>query len=417
MKVLVIDPKIAGIAGDMLLASLIDLTGRQEALDPLAEAIRKLPGCSRFECTITRVDSGGIAATRVSLDIGEKRAKTDGDLRASLQFIADEAALSPLARDRSLSVLDELLGAEARLHKTGFSRHEIASVDTLFDITGALLILDQEGFLEGSIVATPPALGGGYVRIDGGSMPGPAPLTIDLLARHRIRYASLPIDVELTTPTGVALLSVLAERIVDPYPVLTPSRVGYGTGHRPVPGRPDVLRVVEGESVPAGEDQMVMLETNLDDISGETIGYVVERLFEEGAVDVFIIPAFGKKNRPVSVISAMVTESSADRLIRVLMEETGSLGVRVREFRKVVAGRTRETVPVTIAGRQFEVRVKISHVNGNIFSRKPEFDDLRAIARELHLPLRSIEDEVRKVLPGSGKEPADPRARPGRRRG
>ncbi len=407
MKVLVIDPKIAGIAGDMLLASLIDLTGRPEVLDPLLDAIRKLPWCSRFDCTVTRVDAGGITATRLTLDIEERRAKNDRDLRTSLLSIADEAGLSRTARDRSISILDELLGAEARLHQTGFSRHEIASVDTLFDITGTLLLLDRSGFLEGSIVATPPALGGGYVRTDGGDMPGPAPLTIELLARHRIRYTPVPVDVELTTPTGVALLSVLAERIVDPYPVMTPSRVGYGTGHRPVPGRPDVLRVVEGEGAPPGEDQMVMLETNLDDISGEAIGYAVERLFEEGAVDVFVTPAFGKKNRPVSVISAMVTESSADRLIRVLMEETGSLGVRVREFRKVVAGRIRETIPVIIAGRRFEVRVKTSNVNGRIFSRKPEFDDLRAIARELHIPLKTIEDEVRRVLPGLGKEDMD----------
>jgi uncharacterized protein (TIGR00299 family) protein len=407
MKVLVIDPKIAGIAGDMLLASLIDLTGQPDILDPLVEAIRKLPGCHRFDCTVTRVESGGIAATRVDLDIREKRATCDGDLRASLQIVADESGLSPMARDRSLSVLDELLGAEARVHRAGFSRHEIASVDTLFDITGCLHLLDRSGFLEGSIVATPPALGGGCVRTEGGDVPGPAPLTIDLLARHRIRYSSLPVDVELTTPTGAALLSILAERIIDPYPAMTPFRVGYGTGQRMIPGRPDLLRVVEGESLHPGEDQMVMLETNLDDISSEVIGYAMERLFEEGAVDVFITPAFGKKNRPVSVISAMVTESSVDRLTRVLMEETGSLGVRVREFRKVVAGRSRETVPLTIAGRRFEIRVKTSMVNGTVLSRKPEFDDIRAIARELHLPLRFIEDEARRVLPGVGENDAD----------
>jgi uncharacterized protein (TIGR00299 family) protein len=399
MKVLIIDPKIAGISGDMLLASLIDLTGRPEMLIPVVEAIRKLPGCSRFDCSVSRVDAGGITATLLTLDIEERRAKDDGDLRTSLLYVADEAGLSRRARERSLSVLEELLGAEARLHRTGFSGREIASVDTLFDITGTLLLLDQSDFLEGSIVATPPALGGGYVRTDGGEVPCPAPLTIDLLARHRIRFTSVPAEVELTTPTGAALLSVLAERIVDPYPALTPSGVGYGTGQRPVPGRPDLLRVVAGESLPPGEDQMVMLETNLDDVSGEIIGYVVERLFEEGAVDVFVTPALGKKNRPVSVISAMATEASADRLTRVLMEETGSLGVRIREFRKVVADRIRETIPVTLGGRRFEVRVKVSKVNGRIFSRKPEFDDLRAVARELHLPLRFIEDEVIRVLP------------------
>jgi uncharacterized protein (TIGR00299 family) protein len=401
MKILVIDPKIAGIAGDMLLASLIDLTGHPEVLDPLAEAIRKLPGCSRFDCTITRVDAGGIAATRLTLDIEEKRAKNDGDLRNSFVFIADEAGLSPVARDRSLLILDDLLGAGARIHHGGFSHHEIVSVDTIFDIAGTLLVLDRSGFLEGSIVSTPPALGSGTIRIEAGDVPGPAPVTIDLLARHRIRYTTVPVGVELTTPTGAALLGRLAERIIDTYPSMTPAGVGYGTGHRLVPGRPAVLRVVEGESLaPQAEDQVVMLETNLDDISGETIGYAVERLFDEGAVDVFVTPAFGKKTRPVSVISVMVTESSADRLTRILMEETGSLGVRVREVRKVVAGRSRETITVTVNNRQFPVRVKISSLNGKVITRKPEFDDVRAIARELHLPLRFVEDKVRQILTG-----------------
>jgi uncharacterized protein (TIGR00299 family) protein len=400
MKVLVIDPQIAGIAGDMLLASLVDLTGQPEVLDPLAEAIRKLPGCTRFDCTITKVDAGGIAATRLTLDIEEIRAKNDGDLRSSFLFIADEAGLTPKARDRSSSVLDELLAAEARLHHRYLSHHEITSVDTFFAIVGSMLILDRSGFLEGAIVSTPPALGGGNVRTESGEIHGPAPLTIDLLARHRIRYAPIDADVELTTPTGAALLSQLAERIVYPYPAMTPVGVGYGTGHRQVPGRPDVLRVVAGEALFPGDDRVMMLETNLDDISGETIGYAVERLFEEGAIDVFITPAFGKKNRPLSVISVMVTDSSADHLTHVLMEETGSLGVRIREFRKVVAGRRRETVPVALGGRRFQVRVKVSEVNGKALSRKPEFDDIRSIARELQLPLRSVEEEVRRMLPG-----------------
>jgi uncharacterized protein (TIGR00299 family) protein len=400
MKVLVIDPKIAGIAGDMLLASLIDLTGAPESLEPVADAIRGLDGCRQFRYEAEEVTAGGITATRLTIRIEEERAKNDGDLRTALLAVADEVGLSGLARSRALAVLDALAGAEARLHRSGFSRHEIASVDTIFDIIGTMLLLERSGFLEGSIVATPPALGGGSIRTEHGEIPGPAPATIELLARHRFPYASVPIDTELTTPTGAALLTQLSERIVDPYPAMIPIRIGYGTGTRPVPGRPDLLRVVEGESLPPGEDRIVMLETNLDDVSGETIGYTVERLLDEGAVDVFVIPALGKKNRPVSVISVMATESREDHLIRVLMEETGSLGVRVREFRKVVADRMKETVPVTIDGRTFAVRVKTSTVDGRPIAIKPEYDDTRAIARELNLPLRFVDDEVRRILPG-----------------
>jgi len=144
--------------------------------------------------------------------------------------------------------------------------------------------------------------------------------------------------------------------------------------------------VVEGESLPPGEDRFVIIEIHLDDISGEVIGYAVERLFAEGAVDVFVTPAFGKKNRPVNVVSVMAAAGDEDRLIRVLMEETGTLGVRVHEFRKVVADREKETVPVNLGGRVYPVRVKTSTIKGRLITEKPEYDDLSAIARERRAP-------------------------------
>lgn len=166
-------------------------------------------------------------------------------------------------------------------------------------------------------------------------------------------------------------------------------------GPRRYPGRPDLLRVVEGESLPPGEDRFVIIEIHLDDISGEVIGYAVERLFAEGAVDVFVTPAFGKKNRPVNVVSVMAAAGDEDRLIRVLMEETGTLGVRVHEFRKVVADREKETVPVNLGGRVYPVRVKTSTIKGRLITEKPEYDDLSAIARERGVPLRFVDEEVR----------------------
>jgi pyridinium-3,5-bisthiocarboxylic acid mononucleotide nickel chelatase len=404
MKILVIDPKIAGIAGDMLLASLVDLTGRPEALDPLADAIRGLEGCRQFRYEAEEVDAGGITATRLNIQIEEERTKNDGDLQNALLAVAGEVRLSDAARSRALAVLDDLAAVEGRLHRSGFDRHEIASIDTIFDIVGTMLILDRSELLTGTIVTTPPALGGGTIRMERVEIPGPAPATIEILARHRFPYSALPVEVEVTTPTGAALLTNLAERIADPYPSMTPLRVGYGTGTREVPGRPDLLRVVEGESLLSGDDRIVMLETNLDDIPGEMIGYAVERLLDEGAVDVFVTPAMGKKNRPVSIVSVMATASCEDRLIRILMEETGSLGVRVHEFRKVVANRSKEIVPVTVGGREFLVRVKTSTVNGLLIAKKPEYEDLKAIAQGLGMPLRSVDEQVRQHLSTARRE-------------
>ncbi|WP_214020990.1 nickel pincer cofactor biosynthesis protein LarC [Methanoculleus sp.] len=407
MKVLVIDPACAGIAGDMLLASLIDLLGEPRALDPLADAIRGLDLCREFSYEAKAMDAGGITATRLAIEIEEESATDVGGLLEAAAAAASAAGLRMGARSRALAVLDDLAVAEARLHRSGFSRHAIASVDTIFDVVGTMLLLDRAGFIEGTIVATPPALGGGIVQTEYGEIPGPAPATLDILARHRFPYASAPVDVELTTPTGAALLVGLAERAANPYPAMVPIRVGYGTGTREVPGRPDLLRVVEGESLPPGEDRIVLLETNLDDIPGEVIGYAVERLFAEGAVDVFVTPALGKKNRPVSVVSVMAAAGNEDHLVRVLMEETGTLGVRVHEFRKVVAARERETVPVSLGGRVYPVRVKTSTVNGCLIAEKPEYDDLSAIAREQGIPLRFVDDAVRLRMSEWKREHAD----------
>ncbi|MDN7011731.1 LarC family nickel insertion protein [Methanoculleus sp. FWC-SCC3] len=385
MRVLVIDPACAGIAGDMLLASLIDLTGESRALDPLADAIRHLDLCREFTYEAKAVDAGGIAATRLVIEIEEERAS---DLLEAAAAAAGAAGLTDAARSRAIAAIGDLAAA-------GSSQHAITPVEAIFYVIGTMLLLDRAGFFEGSIVATPPVLGGGATPTDYGEIPGPAPATLDILARHRFPFASAPVDVELTTPTGAALLANLAERAVNPYPAMVPVRVGYGTGTRGIPGRPDLLRVVEGESLPPGEDRMVILETNLDDIPGEVIGYTIERLFAEGAVDVFVTPALGKKNRPVNVVSVMVAAGAEDHLVRVLMEETGTLGVRVHEFRKVVAVRKKETVPVSLGGRVYPVRVKTSTMNGDLIAEKPEYDDISAIAREQGISFRFVDEEVR----------------------
>lgn len=388
MKVLVIDPGCSGIAGNLLLASLIDLTGEREALDPLAGAIRDLRLCREFHYGVETVDAGEAVATCLTVDIrGEDGGGSRGLLEAAARATED-AGLSPGARSRALAAIGDLAAVGAG--------HVVAPAGTIFSVAGTMLLLDRAGLLSGRITAMPTVLGGGTIKTGSGGIPGPRPATLEILARHRFPFSSAPADAELTTPTGAALLAALAEAGVSAYPAMVPVRVGYGI--RAAPKRSGLLRVVEGESLPPGEDRMVMLETNLDDVSGEAIGYAVERLFAEGAVDVFVTPAFGKKNRPVSVVSVMAAAAVEDRLVRILMEETGTLGVRVHEFRKVIADRHREEHLVSLGGREYPVRVKISTANGRLIAEKPEYEDLAAIARDQALPLRFVNDEVRLYL-------------------
>jgi len=394
MKVLVIDPKIAGISGDMLLGALVDLTGSGELLIPLADAIRELPCCEHFSYEAGDADAGGITAKKFTIEIREKSHKSHNDMRSSAEEIGKKIGLSAVAREKTQSIINDLFAADAKLHRSGFDHHEMASVDTLFDILGSLLILDHHGFLEGEIFGTPPVLGSGFARIAGGEIACPAPATLEILCRHRIPYSAFPGNVEMSTPTGIAIFSNIAQRIVDAYPPMTPLKTGYGTGSRLVHGRPSVLRVVEGTNFDAVQDRIVMLETNLDDAPGETVGYVVERLREAGAVDVYVTTASGKKNRPVQILHIITNHLGYPGLMGILMEETGTLGVRILDIPRLVADRSRQEMKVMVGGQEFEISVKTSMVDGKVIARKPEYEDLKRIARTLNIPLNSVKEQV-----------------------
>ena len=175
---------------------------------------------------------------------------------------------------------------------------------------------------------------------------------------------------------------------------MTPLRVGYGTGSRLVQGRPSVLRVAEGMNFDAIQDRIIMLETNLDDVPGETVGYTVEKLREAGAVDVFVTTASGKKNRPVQILHIITNQQDYPGLIEILMDETGTLGVRILDIPRLVAHRTRQVMQVTVGGEAFDINVKTSTINGNVLAKKPEYEDLKKIAQHLKIPLNKVRAEV-----------------------
>ena len=202
MKVLVIDPKIAGISGDMLIAALVDLTGSADLLEPVADAIRGLSSCDHFSFEVHDVDAGGISAKKIKVEVREKNHRNHEDMQDSIGEIAKKTGLSDTAKNLAFRIIDALLSADAKLHRSAFHHHEMSSVDTLFDVAGSLTLLDHHGFLEGEIFGTPPVLGSGFTRITGGEIACPAPATLEILCRHQFPYSSYPADRELTTPTG-----------------------------------------------------------------------------------------------------------------------------------------------------------------------------------------------------------------------
>ena len=397
MKILVLDPKLAGISGDMLLSALIDLTNSTDVVLDLEEAINRLENCRKFKVEVVERDVG-ILAKGLEIEIKERRLSNPADLRRAVKSVAESLEMSERASRFAYRVIDDLVRAEARLHGGEFHLHEIASLDTIFDVVGTALILDREGYFDAEIYTTPPVLGGGFIEIDHGKVTSPAPATLEILAAHGFRYSNFNVNAELTTPTGAALLVNLTENVVDVFPPMKPSRIGYGAGTKCVDGIVNVLRVAEGEDFRAVNDRIVILETNVDDASGEIVGHAVKRLFDEGAVDVYVIQAIGKKNRPTNVISVISDYKNCHRIAEVLMRETGTIGVRIYELPRLVAERKKEKVEVELFGKKFEVTIKTSKVGESVINVKPEYEDLRKIAEDLNIPLREVLREVEKNI-------------------
>ncbi len=397
MKILVFDPKIAGISGDMVLSALIDLTDSVDSILEVEEAINQLENCHTFRVKVIERDMG-IVAKGLEIDLKERRLSNPSEFRKAVESVVEKVDLSEQAFKFVYGVINDLVRAESKLHGGEFHLHEIASLDTIFDVVGTAVLLDRNGYFDAEIYTTPPALGGGYITMDHGKIAAPAPATLEILAAHDYRYFNFNVNAELTTPTGAALLVNLTKNIVDVFPPMKLNKIGYGSGTKKVKGIVNVLRVAEGEDFRAVNDRIVILETNVDDASGEIIGHAVNRLLENGAVDVYVTQAIGKKNRPTNIISVITDYKNCHNMVELLMKETGTIGVRIYELPRLVAERRKDVVEVELFGKKFAITVKTSKVGEEVINVKPEYEDLKKIAEDLNLPLREILKEVEKKV-------------------
>ena len=408
IKTVVIDPRIAGISGDMFVASLLDLGGSIDKVHTLADVIEEtLDYCEKFKVKVSDVKKRGIRAKDVYLIIKEHVHEISAlKVREYALKVGDKIGLSKKGLSFIEGVFDELISAESKVHNISPNSvhfHEIASADTVFDVVASAMLLEDLGYLSDNaeIYTTPPALGSGFVEIMHGVVAIPAPATLEILRKHSFKISSSPVEAELTTPTGAALLVSLTDTVVDFYPPMKIRKIGYGSGKKDFKKIPNVLRVVEGETFKATSDKIVVIETNLDDVTGEVIGYLVQKLIKSGALDVSVIPALGKKNRPVNIVKVLADPVNYSDLVQILIDETGTLGVRVFETPRIIAERVKKPVKVKVMNKEYEVRVKTSRTrNGKLINIKPEYDDLKEIAEHTGLPLRKVVEIVNKQIKG-----------------
>lgn len=392
MKILLFDP-FAGASGDMTIGCLLDV-----GADPVVvrEAIESL-GC---KLEIFKEQKSHILATRARVTSDKRYQSFDKALT-----LLKNASLELPARDRALKIVEILATAESTVHgvpKGEAKFHEIGALDALADIAGscaALHSLDVE-----KVLSLPISVGGGNVASAHGLLPVPGPATLEVLRSHRIPWRGGPVDQELLTPTGAAIFANVVDQFVDSYPTIRAESVGYGAGSKDF-HVPNALRGVIGQlkAHHLSPDQVVQLETNVDDVTGEVLGNLIDLLMEAGALDASIVPAVMKKGRPGNVVVAIVRQGDVDLLSRLIMKETGTLGIRVfPSVHRYVAERAERTLTVKINGSDYQARVKVSRLGNEVLNVKPEFDDCKNIAAKAGLPLRAViknvEEEGRKAF-------------------
>ena len=379
-----------GVAGDMLLAALLDLQDPRFTLEDLRALARELvPG----EATLALRDGhrGGLAARALEVTTPESVRPPHRHL-ADLESLLGRCSLGDRARERARAALVALAEAEAQVHGTPLERvhfHEIGAVDTLIDVAGTALALER---LEvDGLHASPPLLGSGTVACAHGEMPVPVPAVALLL---RGRPAIPGGEGERTTPTGAALLVTLTEGFAPPQR-FTASAIGYGAGNRdPAGGPPNLLRVQLGRLAGATtRAEAWLLEVNLDDMPPEEVGHAVGALRAAGALEVWTSPAQMKKDRPGAVISALVREGGREALERVAFDLTTTLGLRWTRLERTECERATVTVEVEGVQVRVVVRRRPASLGGAPFGERdlaPEHDDLARAAQASGLSLREL---------------------------
>lgn len=411
---------IAGASGDMILGALVDARLPIETLRERLGALR----LADFELRLTRVAKHAFAAAKVDVlvadDVPERHL-------SDIERIVAESDLAPAIKERAIAIFRRIGAAEAAIHGTSLEHvhlHELGGVDTIVDVVGALVGLDALGIER--VIASPVPLGRGFVRGAHGQIPLPAPATVALL--KGVPIVGSPLQMETVTPTGAALLASLAAEF-GPIPAMTLEAVGYGAGSKDLP-IPNVLRVLIGvspESLVASPQSIIhshehehphphthdaasslilplssfppppssftphpsslsLLETNLDDLNPEFCGYVMERLFAAGALDVFYTPIQMKKNRPATLVSVLCEPEQVEALRGILFAETSTLGIREQSVARHALPRRSETVETPYG----PVRVKIAAWGEGQSKVAPEYEDCRRLAEERGIPLREV---------------------------
>lgn len=405
VMVLVIDSQIAGISGDMLLSSLVHLgASKSKVIDGVMVSQNYLHHSKIKKIDFKKVNKHGVQATSLVLNLDEHHHERKGvEIMDCITKTAKKAGLSEKAAEFATRSIRTLIEAESKIHgvpKDSVHFHEASSIDTVIDIVGSAIALDDLKYLDQEIVATPVAVGSGTVTFSHGTVSNPAGAILEIFKKSKMAIRGSNVREELTTPTGASMLVNLAGRCSEFYPMMNIKSIGYGAGQKNFEGFSNVLKVIHGEPLGGLDlDRVVIIETNIDDVSGEVLAHTVDKLMDAGAKDVTIIPAITKKGRPSHIVTVMCDSESASRLGDMLVSETGTLGMRIRTSDRLVVPRQIITMKVRLRSKEYAIRCKVAGAHKQF---KVEYDDIKAISAKLSLTFKQTEElikaEVKKQL-------------------
>jgi uncharacterized protein (TIGR00299 family) protein len=437
-KTILIDVATAGAAGDMFLAALTDLIGEDNLLLPVAASL--LIYDPSFRLNMVSHSHAGITGRQLQVTRNAGIRLSPSSLKDVVLAVSEEVELSPEAKKIALRGLDIILEAESKAHNKPIDElnlHETGSVDTVLDLVGAAYLLEVTGLLgEAEILATNVAVGNGTIKTEHGELEVPVPAVAEMLAAHKVPYHKGEAKTEVLTPTGAAILIAIADRFVESFDDFVAQNQGFGFGTRSLGKIPNMLSIVVGETivpedkaptpvddkVPATEtkpakdvketkpkveepkevhdawieDDVIVIETNVDDVDGETLGTLFDTLLSEGlAYDVTIIPAIGKKNRPCYVVKVIAAKAGLKSIADVMIKNLGTIGIRYTTWQRLKASRETIVCSLEIDGKEYMVRVKVSrNVDGSILNIKPEAEDVVRVSKETGIPVRELRPRI-----------------------
>ena len=378
-----------------MLSALVDMgADGDDIISHMTECAKFLPGSAIKSMSFQKESRNGIVCTKMSLETRDPPSRPAHQIIEAVEKSASYMNLSEAAAKFASLSVSALVDAESRIHGTkrcDTHLHEAASLDTLVDISGVALALDCLGISNDRTIIMPVNVGSGSVEFSHGTFPNPAPATLEILRASKIPVAGSMAGRETATPTGACILAGLRGDTSYHYPLMTPTLTGYGAGARDAPDFANVLRLVVGEPEESwANDSINVLETNIDDATGEMLGAAISAVIKQGALDASMHTGVGKKGRPATVMSVLCRPSDTNAIIHTMIRYTGTLGVRVTHAQRHTIDRYDRTASIHIGDRCYTIRYK-TRVHQDIQNFKIEFDDIMQVSQDTGMSITHAE--------------------------